>query len=75
MEDSKKRIWVGYEDGGIDLLDSKHVRNKIHFAGEQVSGLGPGPVMTFYESTRKTIWIGKYRDGLKRYDEPTKSFL
>ena len=75
MEDSRRRIWVGYEDGGIDLLDSKCVKQKMHFTGDQHSGLGPGPIMTFYESTGKTIWIGKYRDGLKKYNETTKSFL
>ena len=74
MEDSKRRIWVGYQDGGIDILDSKNVNPRIHINGDQSTQLGPGAVMNIFESNHGTIWIGKYLDGLKKYNETTKSF-
>ena len=74
IEDSKRRIWVGYQDGGIDILDAKHVKPKIHIKGDQSTGLGLGAVMYIYESKNGTIWVGKYLDGLKKYNEITKSF-
>ncbi len=74
IEDSKRRIWVGYQDGGLDILDAKNVKPKIHIEGDLSSGLGPGAIMYIYESKKGTIWIGKYLDGLKKYNERTKTF-
>jgi signal transduction histidine kinase/ligand-binding sensor domain-containing protein/DNA-binding response OmpR family regulator len=74
IEDSKKRIWIGYQDGGIDILDANKVKPKLHIYGDQSFGLGPGAIMYIYESKKGTIWVGKYLDGLKKYNETTKSF-
>jgi signal transduction histidine kinase/ligand-binding sensor domain-containing protein/DNA-binding response OmpR family regulator len=74
IEDSKRRIWVGYDEGSIDILDSQNIRPKIHIKGDNSTGLGPGPVMFIYESNDGSIWIGKYLDGLKKYNEKTKVF-
>jgi signal transduction histidine kinase/ligand-binding sensor domain-containing protein/DNA-binding response OmpR family regulator len=74
VEDSRNRIWVGYEDGGIDILDAKNAKPRIHIKGDNSSGLGPGPVMDIFESKNGAIWIGKYLDGLRKYNEETKSF-
>ena len=74
IEDSKGRIWIGFENGGIDILDARNVKPKVHLEGDARTGLGPGPVMYIYESRKGTIWIGKYLDGLKKYNEATKSF-
>ncbi len=75
IEDSKRRIWVGYQDGGIDIIDAKNVKPKLHIKGDQSTGLGPGAIMYIYESKNGTIWVGKYLDGLKKYNEISKSFL
>ncbi len=75
IEDSRNRIWVGYDDGGIDILDADNVNPRIHIKGDNQSGLGPGAVMTIYESKNGTIWVGKYLDGLRKYNEATKSFI
>jgi signal transduction histidine kinase/ligand-binding sensor domain-containing protein/DNA-binding response OmpR family regulator len=74
MEDSKKRIWIGYEEGGIDLLDADNIKPKIHITGDNLTKLGPGPVLDIFESKNGDIWITKYLDGLKKYNESTKSF-
>jgi len=74
MEDSRNRIWVGYEDGGIDILDAKNIKPGTNIKGDNSSGLGPGPVMDVFESRNGTIWVGKYLDGLRKYNEGTKSF-
>jgi signal transduction histidine kinase/ligand-binding sensor domain-containing protein/DNA-binding response OmpR family regulator len=74
IEDSKGRIWVGFENGGIDILDARNIKPKIHLKGDALTGLDPGPVMYIYESRNGTIWIGKYLDGLKKYNEATRSF-
>ena len=75
MVDSKDRAWVGYENGGIDVLEARNGDLKIHFNGDNSTGLGPGPVMDFFESRDGTIWVGKYLDGLRKYNEGTKSFI
>ena len=74
IEDSKGRIWVGYQDGGIDILDSKNRLPKIHIKGDNTAGLGPGTIIYIYESKNGTIWVGKYLDGLKKFNEKTKTF-
>ena len=75
IEDSKKRIWIGYDNGGIDILDAKGVKPKYFIKGDKSTGLGPGPVMYIFESSDGTIWVGKYLNGLKKYNESTKSFI
>jgi signal transduction histidine kinase/ligand-binding sensor domain-containing protein/CheY-like chemotaxis protein/AraC-like DNA-binding protein len=75
IEDSKKRIWIGYDNGGIDILDAKGIKPKYFIKGDKSTGLGPGPVMYIFENRDGIIWIGKYLDGLKKYDEPTGSFI
>lgn len=75
MEDSRNRIWVGYEDGGIDILDAGNAKPKVHINGDNSSGLGPGPVMDIFESRDGTIWVGKYLDGVRKYNESTSSFI
>ena len=75
IEDSKKRIWIGYDNGGIDILDAKGVKPKYFITGDMSTGLGPGPVMYIFECRDGTIWVGKYLDGLKKYNESTKSFI
>ena len=75
IEDSKKRIWIGYDNGGIDIMDAKGVKPKYFIKGDKSTGLGPGPVMYIFESSNGTIWVGKYLDGLKKYNESTKSFI
>ena len=74
MVDKKNRIWVGYDQGGIDILDAEDVKPKIYISGDQLTGLGPGPVMFIFESRDGTIWVGKYLDGLKRYNESSGTF-
>jgi signal transduction histidine kinase/ligand-binding sensor domain-containing protein/DNA-binding response OmpR family regulator len=75
IEDSKKRIWIGYDNGGIDILDANGVKPKYFIKGDKSTGLGPGPVMYIFESSDGIVWVGKYLDGLKKYDESTKSFI
>jgi signal transduction histidine kinase/ligand-binding sensor domain-containing protein/DNA-binding response OmpR family regulator len=74
MEDSKRRIWIGYEEGGIDLLDADNIKPKIHINGDNLTKLGPGPVLDIFESKNGDIWITKYLDGLKKFNESTRSF-
>jgi len=75
IEDSQKRIWIGYDNGGIDILDAKGAKPKHFIKGDKSTGLGPGPVMYIFQSSDGTIWVGKYLDGLKKYNESTKSFI
>jgi signal transduction histidine kinase/ligand-binding sensor domain-containing protein/DNA-binding response OmpR family regulator len=75
LEDSKKLIWIGYEEGGIDLLDADNLKPKIHINGDNLTKLGPGPVLDIFESKHGDIWISKYLDGLKKFDRSAKSFI
>jgi signal transduction histidine kinase/ligand-binding sensor domain-containing protein/DNA-binding response OmpR family regulator len=74
IEDSKKRIWIGYDEGGIDILDAGGIKPKNFIKGDKSTGLGPGPVMCIFEGSDGTIWVGKYLDGLKKYNESAKTF-
>ena len=75
LEDSKKRIWIGYDNGGIDIIDTKGTKPNSFIKGDKSTGLGPGPVMYIFESSDGIIWVGKYLDGLKKYNESEKSFF
>lgn len=73
--DRNNKLWVGYMEGGIDIIDLKRKMPRKHIMGEETSPLGKGAVNCFFEAHDGTMWIGKYQDGLKGYRPLDGSFV
>lgn len=74
LEDNKRRLWVGFLNGGIDRFDLKGQQRKITISSQSTNGLGYGTVVTFFQGRDGTIWVGTFLEGLKKYDEKTGRF-
>jgi ligand-binding sensor domain-containing protein len=70
--DSKKRLWVGTEDGLI-VKSAQGVKRYKHTAAKE--SLGANPVLAVYEDRQHRVWIGTWGGGLDRYDEVHDHFI
>ncbi len=70
IEDDHKRLWIGLENGGINLLDisDKPQPNakfqKYTFDPNDPKGLSDNSIHCLYVDNQKTIWIGTYGQGI-----------
>ncbi len=70
--DSKKRLWVGTEDGLI-VKSAQGIKRYKHTTARQ--SLGANPVLAVYEDRQHRVWIGTWGGGLNRYDEVHDNFI
>lgn len=70
--DSKKRLWVGTENGLI-VKSGQDVKRYNHTADRK--SLGANPVLAIYEDIQQRIWVGTWGGGLNRYDEENNNFI
>jgi len=61
-EVSENRIWIGTEDGGINILDRE--KGTFTILNSENSGLKSNNIKSIYEDSRGTIWIGTFLGGL-----------
>lgn len=75
MEDHKGQIWMGLQNGGIIILNTKA---EIQRDLLKIPGLVPSSSLSkafcIFEDKNKNIWIGTYIHGLIRYNQTTGSF-
>ena len=79
--DSKGRIWVGTYGAGICRLDEA-TRSFIRYPHEKREGndisntgkLDDSSVVSLYEDSKGTIWVGTNFGGLNKLDEKTGTF-
>lgn len=73
IEASDKRIWIGTEDGGINIYDPASGKFDYlkHFSGEPNS-LSSNNVHALEEDDEGNIWIGTFIGGLNKYNVKTK---
>ncbi len=64
LEDSRERLWIGTEDGGVNILDRQDGR--FSYLTIASSGLKSNNIKSFCEDSRGDIWIGSYLGGLYR---------
>ncbi len=72
LQDSKGKIWVGTDGGGLDILDPKKGVIKV-FRNEpgNASSLNSDIILTMLEDSRGKFWIGTYYGGLNEFDPET----
>jgi ligand-binding sensor domain-containing protein/signal transduction histidine kinase len=71
--DSKKRMWIGTEDGLIlkDGTGSQRFRSDP----KNKNSLGSNFINCVFEDSRHRIWIGMWSGGICRFVEETKTFV
>lgn len=70
--DSKKRLWIGTEDGLV-VKSARGIKRYKHTSARE--SLGANPVLAVYEDGQQRIWIGTWGGGLNRYDEVHDNFI
>jgi signal transduction histidine kinase/streptogramin lyase/ActR/RegA family two-component response regulator len=78
LEDHEGKLWIGTNAGGVNVLDpltgkvDRYMENPSNRADERF--LSTNVVRTFYEDTRKDIWIGTYDGGINVFNRTAKTF-
>jgi len=70
--DSKKRLWLGTEEGLI-VTSSHGIKRYKHSTDKR--SLQTNPVLSIYEDVKQRIWVGTWQGGLNRYDEAHDNFV
>ncbi|RGD76901.1 hybrid sensor histidine kinase/response regulator [Bacteroides caccae] len=77
FEDSKNRVWIGTENGGLNLLykEKKSGKEQIkHYLSDgSLHSLSNNIVNTIFESADGTIWVGT-QNGLNRFNDTDETF-
>jgi len=66
MEDSKGQMWVGTQEGGINMIKDGKITSLT-----LKDGLSDNMILSLFEDRNGTVWIGTGHDGLCRYDGKT----
>ena len=74
VEDRQGRLWIGTEDGGLNLLDPQtpvgQPEEFTHYRHDPQEGtsLAGGSVLAIYEDSQEDLWIGIYGSGMNYYN-------
>ncbi|MBN2524028.1 MAG: hypothetical protein JXB24_12215 [Bacteroidales bacterium] len=75
LDDGKGNLWVGTENGGLDILDLDMLEEGnsrfIHFRNnmDDETSISYNSIYSIFQDDQKTIWIGTYGNGLNYYNE------
>lgn len=73
FQDSKKRIWVGHNNGGVGLLQEKNGRysfKRFRHDSSNPKSLSNDAVFVIFEDSKQRIWFGTSENGLNLLIEP-----
>ena len=73
-EDKYGRIWVGYDQSGIHILEDGKAELILKNDPENPRSLSNNTVTALYEDEVGTMWVGLYKKGLSYYNESTFKF-
>ncbi len=74
--DSKDRLWFGYFDGGISVVDlQKGDTIRFRHSEKDKFSLGRGTVFCIFCDSKGTMWVGSYFGGMQYYDEKKGKFF
>lgn len=75
FEDSKKRLWFGYFNDGVDVYDPQmRFLRRYRPDGTRPNSISGTNVWSIAEDHRHRLWFGTQDDGLNLWDEATDSF-
>ncbi|MGD1045430.1 MAG: two-component regulator propeller domain-containing protein [Bacteroidota bacterium] len=70
LEDNKHNLWIGIENGGLDLLDLNNYKNSInrfiHFRNDpnNETSISNNSIHSLFQDKQGNIWIGTNGEGL-----------
>lgn len=67
LEDHKGRMWIGTQEGGINIYDQGKIKQVT-----AENGLSDNLILSIYEDKEGTIWVGTGHNGLNRIDAKTE---
>ena len=67
-EDAHGRMWVGLNGGGVVIIDSMHVTQRLNHDPMDPASISSNIIRFLYEDNIGTMWIGTHGGGLCHYD-------
>jgi len=80
MEDKYGRLWIGIENGGLDIVDLNTFKENDcvfhHYINnpDDNTSLSYNSVYSIYEDRNGSMWLGTFGDGINMYNKLTKNF-
>lgn len=69
----KDELWVGYNGGGIDVLDINSLKPRYSFLpGKGTGNISDGVIWSFAQDRFGKVWVGTRTNGLNKIDPVTK---
>ncbi|MGD0590882.1 MAG: two-component regulator propeller domain-containing protein, partial [Bacteroidota bacterium] len=81
LEDKKHNLWIGIENGGLDLLDlnayKTGVYNFIHYKNNssKESSLSNNSIYSLFQDNQGEIWVGTFGDGINLINPESEKFI
>ncbi len=81
LEDTEKKLWIGIENGGLDLMRLDNFKpgenNFSHFKNEpgRASSLSNNSVYSLFQDVQCNIWIGTFGNGINSVNVMSDKFI
>jgi len=81
LEDDKHNLWIGIENGGLDILDldtyKKDVNRFVHYKNNPNRGtsLSNNSVYSLFQDKQGSIWIGTFGNGINIINPGSEKFI
>ncbi|MGD1045068.1 MAG: two-component regulator propeller domain-containing protein [Bacteroidota bacterium] len=81
LEDDKHNLWIGTENGGLDMIDLTNFQNRvntfIHFKNDpsRTTSLSNNSIYSLCQDEQGNIWIGTHGDGINRINLQEDKFI
>ena len=66
-EDDKGLIWIGTDQGGLDLLDRAKLTVRCLQHSDEERSIAENVITTLYKDNTGTIWLGTFKNGISYY--------
>ncbi len=73
-QDKDGNIWVGRDQGGIELIDRDETRTIIANNPLNERSVSNNTITSLYEDEAGTMWVGTYKKGVSYYNESIFKF-
>ena len=81
LEDDKHNLWIGTQNGGLDMIDLTNFQNRvntfIHFKNDpsRETSLSNNSIYSLCQDEQSNIWIGTAGDGINRINLHKDKFI
>jgi ligand-binding sensor domain-containing protein/signal transduction histidine kinase len=67
VQDDSGLIWIGTDQGGVDLLDKRQSTVRCLLNTEEPGSLAQNTIATLYKDNLGILWLGTYKKGVNFY--------